>query len=107
MTRSIAVFKNPSKLKVVLAKQVDKSVPMISKAKRGELFLRNGAVCMRVDVGKYEIELRCPEAHEAMQEELEGIEEKFAIINLQTGRVWWSADQEVEYVKAVLTVEGE
>jgi hypothetical protein len=100
--RSIAVFKNPSKLKVVLSKPVSVQVPMLSQAKRGELFLRNGAVCMRVDVGLYELESRCPPVVKVADND-----QRFAVINLQTGRVWFSADQEVEFIKATLTVDGE
>jgi len=100
--RSIAVFKNPSKLKVVLSKPVSVQVPMLSQAKRGELFLRNGAVCMRVDVGLYELGSRCPPVVKVADND-----QRFAVINLQTGRVWFSADQEVEFIKATLTVDGE
>lgn len=102
MTREIAVFKKPSQLKVVLAKPSPKHGPSISDAKRGDLFLRNGAICMRVDVGLYELESRCPPVVEVAKDD-----RRFAIINLQTGRVWFSEDQEVEFIKATLTVEAE
>jgi hypothetical protein len=90
---SIKVFKHPSKLKVVIDPP-PAPVSMLSGTVKGDTFLREGALCMRVELGYH-----C---------EREGIVGSPAlwIINLQTGRVWAAGDRVIDHVKACLTLEG-
>jgi hypothetical protein len=75
---------------------------MISDAKRGETFLREGAICVRVDVSDYQGE------HSGQQrcEDLKPKAGRYWIHNLQTGRVWASEDKPIEWVKITMTVDS-
>ena len=63
----------------------------VKDMQRGQLFLREGCVCMRVEIG-------------SCFPQREDHEDGYWIINLQTGRVWQSDNREVERVTAELLV---
>ena len=91
--KEIKVYKEPSKLEFRLAER-DDTVPLAS-TERGDVFLRDGAVCMRVEV-------------EASLDRAAVKEGKAYIINLQTGRVWPAEGTDrIRFVQAVVTLEGE
>lgn len=90
---NLKVFKSSSKLtfRVDLPEQ-----RMLSSTVRGDVFLREGAIHMRVDYGVGIIQQQDDEA-----------KGKYGVINLQTGRVWLADDCAIEHVRAVVTLEGE
>lgn len=92
-TNNLKVFKSSSKLtfRVDLPEQ-----RMLSSTQRGDVFLREGAIHMRVDYG-----VGIAQQHE---DEAAG---KYGVINLQTGRVWLADECAIEHVRAVVTLEGE
>jgi len=102
----IAKFKCPSQLNVKIGVP-SQAQPRISDTKRGVIFLREGALCMRVHVGAYRLTRGLPiEDVNEITEAIEG-EDALWIINLQTGRVFVSTDMVIEYVKATVTLDGE
>lgn len=91
---SIKSFKSASQL-AFEGVPSDDSVAL-SKTSRGDVFLREGAVCMRVETNYTpERPAWSTPAHQ------------YAIINLQTGRVWFAEDCQVKYIKARVLVETE
>jgi hypothetical protein len=91
--KEIKVYKEPSKLSFQLADR-DDSVAL-STTERGDVFLRDGAVCMRVEV-------------ESSLDRAAIKEGKAYLINLQTGRVWPAEGTDrIRFVQAVVTLEGE
>jgi len=99
---AIRVFKSPSKLTVVVKNPVEaERPPMISDSKRGDTFMREGALCMRTDVSLYRAS-----AVEG-RDDVTAPEGYYWILNLQTGRTWASADVPIRWVKATVTLDGE
>lgn len=104
MARSIRVFKEPSQIQFAVQK-LETKVAMLSEAKRGDTFLREGAICMRVDNSVNVIREDLPLIEYASV--AQAIRNKIWVCNLQTGRVWASEDCPVEWIKVCVTVEGE
>lgn len=94
--RQPRAIKSASELKVQFI-GVRPNAARISELKRGQLFLREGMACMRVDVA---IRSSC-----ASLNINEGPDHGYWITNLQTGRVWRADDCEVERVSADLLVK--
>lgn len=93
-SNGVKVFKSASKLKIEINRPAQ---CMLSTAERGDVFLREGAIHMRVE---YDGSLH----DQARRSNETG---QYSIVNLQTGRVWLAEDCAVEHVKAVVTLEGE
>lgn len=90
--KEIKVFKQPSKLEFKLGESGNVA---LSVAERGDVFLRDGAVCMRVEM-ESNLERETVKAGKAY------------IINLQTGRVWAAeATDRISFVSATVTLAGE
>lgn len=99
--RAIKTFKSPSSITFALGES-EYDGPMISHAERGQTFLRDGAICVRVDVSNYQGESddskRC--------KDIEPKAGRYWIHNLQTGRVWSSEDKPIEWIKITMTVDS-
>lgn len=102
--KQIAVFKSPSQIKFSIAVAPEDQQPMLSHTKRGVPFLREGAICMRVDVSAHRAlqEISSKKAEETKHL----LDDRLWIINLQTGRVFISQDMPVEWIKLNVSVEG-
>lgn len=100
----IMTFKKPSTIQFKLKKAEPKQA-MLSQAQRGVTFLREGAICMRVDVSAYQglKDLRLELSRAVKELHDNGL----WIINLQTGRVFVSEDMPVEWIKLTVDVAGE
>lgn len=89
MAGKLKDYSGPSELKISYS---GTRLPMLSEMQRGQLFLRDGAVCMKVDVGGNNEGDKIPEPR------------GYGIINLGTGRVWFADDCPVERVQATMNV---
>lgn len=102
----LRVYKTPSQIKFTVVEPDDSEQPMLSQAKRGNTFLREGAICMAVDCNIN------PKLLDNMHESIQGILHKtlnglFWVCNLQSGRVYASEDMPIKWVKLTVHVDGE
>lgn len=102
---AIKKFTKPSSIQFRTKVEDKGPLPMLAQTKRGVTFLREGAICMRVDVSPYQAIKDMPaELYNLIQ----GVTDNHLwIINLQTGRVFISEDMPVEWIKLTVDVEGE
>lgn len=99
----IMTFKKPSSIQFRLKSEPSKA--MLSQAKRGDTFLREGAICMRTDISAYQGLKELPLALSRSIKELH--DNGLWILNLQTGRVFISENVPVEWIKLTVDVAGE
>lgn len=101
--KAIKVFKSPSKIKFTLAKNAHAS-PVLGDAKRGDTFLLNDSVHMRVDVSLYQVIKDFVNSAHIQDVTRNAV----YVLNLQTGRAYVSDPANpVEWVKVAMTLEGE
>lgn len=102
---AIKKFVKPSSIQFQTKVKPEAKYPMLSQAARGITFMREGAICMRVDVSAYQaIKDLKGDAYSKIKNT---IDTQLWIINLQTGRVFVSQDVPVEWIKLTVDVEGE
>jgi hypothetical protein len=101
----IKTFTKPSAIEFAAACD-EVARPKLSDAKRGETFLRDGAVCMRVDVSAYQA---MKNSNETIKDAVhDALKDSIFIINLQTGRVFiGNPIDDVTWIKVKMTLEGE
>lgn len=102
----LRVYKTPSQIKFVIVDPDAMDQPMLSHAKRGDTFLREGAVCMRVDcnINPRLLETMQPNSRNLITNTIEKL---LWVTNLQSGRTYASEDMPIKWVKLTVQVDGE
>ena len=117
---SFVKYQKPSTI-VFEEVEAKKDGPKVSDAKMGVTFLRDGAVCMRVEVSIWRIlseaEKSCgfssmsadcrAAVHKYQDHAKTRSKDATAIINLQTGRVFFANDSDpIEWIKVTMSVDA-
>lgn len=108
MSHEIAVFKKPSSIIFTVAPANKAPVYTVKDAQRGNTFLHKGAVCMLTEVSAYQA-LAEANMNQAVQSCIRNLlSDSVFIVNLQTGRTFSvKPDDEIEWIKVTMSVEGQ
>lgn len=108
MSREIAVFKKPSSIIFTVAPANKAPVYTVKDAQRGNTFLHKGAVCMLTEVSAYRALEEANMSQTAQSCFRTLLSDSIFIVNLQTGRTFAvRADDEIEWIKVTMSVEGQ
>lgn len=102
----LRVYEKPSQIKFTVVESDGSEQPMLSQARRGDTFLREGAICMAAtcNINPKLIEQLTGPSKSLINNTLDRL---FWVCNLQSGRVYASEDMPIKWVKLTVHVDGE